>query len=432
MSHTGNASAFTAHLAQALGAKSTQAHRVLARLRELLRGDDVAAATLLMFESDPQSDYPRQRLSQVLATQLDAGTLEQLASELQSSTQAPGINSSIEAGEEAVVERSGHKIVAPDVPVNVGTRAGTRGRISDSGVTIIGKTVSPQEPSPTQPAAQRPARGTLPATLSADGTHFSYGHALLIGVGTYHRTNLTAPSTANDAARLKQLLEDTQLAAYNPAQVTLLQNEHATRARILAALDDLAAQLQGAQTPQRPTVLLFFAGHGLQRENTFYLLPHDYDRDAIAGTALDNRTVREKIQALAAASQKLVVLLNCCHAGGTSGAVLSDDAGNETGAPPRDFISSLAEGSGQVVISSSRPEQVSSAEAADDSGLTTFGSTLLGGLRGDAPGSGPAIRIFDLFAHLAATVPADAAGVSYQGAPLVQQRDDVVRALGAM
>jgi Caspase domain len=272
-------------------------------------------------------------------------------------------------------------------------------------------------------AGQR-TRGMLPPTLSADGVHFSYGHALLIGVGEYASQMHNAPTTANDAAQLAALLQDPDRAAYPASQVTLLQNQNATRAGILAALDALAERLKGLQgQPHKPTVVVFFAGHGTSQGGSFALLPHDYSADDARGTTISALTLRAKIQAIAAHCQKLVVLLNCCYAGGTAGQVLADPApsgaGPQLSAPPRDYVAALAPGGGRVVISSSRSEQPSAAVAEDDFSLTTFGSKLLKGLRGAAPGDGPAVGVLDLFAHLAATVPADARGIQLDQHPLL-------------
>jgi hypothetical protein len=166
-------------------------------------------------------------------------------------------------------------------------------------------------------AAPAPTDAPLPATLSSDGVHFSFGHALLIGVGAYTDPQLNAPSTAADATRLAGLLHDPAAAAYPAEQVQLLRNAQASRAQIIAALDAFAERLR--QAPQ-PTVLLFFAGHGVQHGEQYFLLPHDGDHRRPAATGIDAATFTAKAAAIAQHSQKLLVLLNCCHAGGVGDA----------------------------------------------------------------------------------------------------------------
>jgi|GEM_PF-3767499 len=114
--------------------------------------------------------------------------------------------------------------LGPTTTRNVNTGGGdyAEGNIDKSRRTIIGGS-TPAEVKPAT-SGQR-TRGQLPATLSADGVHFSYGHALLIGVGEYANQWSSAPTTANDAAQLATLLQDTERAAYPAAQVTLLQNK---------------------------------------------------------------------------------------------------------------------------------------------------------------------------------------------------------------
>jgi hypothetical protein len=116
------------------------------------------------------------------------------------------------------------------------------------------------------------------------------------------------------------------------------------------------------------------------------------------------------------------VLLNCCHAGGIGDTVLDADPTVLSGAaPPPEFYRPLAQGSGQVVISSSRPEQKSGARSHTDRRYTTFGAHLLDAVRGQAPGSGQGIGVFELFTHLRLAVPADARNLTYRGGPLVQE-----------
>ena len=251
-----------------------------------------------------------------------------------------------------------------------------------------------------------PAPRTLDAGLSSDGVHFSFGHALLIGVGDYANRQLTAPATANDARLLAQLLRDPAAAAYPAEQVTLLSGADATQAHVLKALDDFAIQVARAQPA---TALLFFAGHGINRDGVYYLLPYDYNRAQLATTAIDAATFRAKVEAIATNSQKLLVLLNCCHSGGVGGGVLEDvEVDQVPQAPPRSFYAPLAEGSGSVVISSSKSNERSGALSAHNDQATVFGAQLLDALGGKAPGQEATVGVFELFSYLSRSVPADA------------------------
>ncbi|MBP1468832.1 caspase family protein, partial [Candidatus Chloroploca sp. M-50] len=289
--------------------------------------------------------------------------------------------------------------------------------IKRDGVPSLGR-VPPEPRLPGDAAAAAaPSRQITDPTLSADGVHFSFGHALLIGVGRYATAGLTVPrgTTANDMRVLGEVLVDPLTAAYPAAQVRVLLDAQATRAAILAALDDLAERAVG-------TVFVAFAGHGVQYGTQFALLPYDADRQDLAATSLDATCVQQALAKVRQRAQRLVVVLNCCHAGGIGDAVLSGDAAALLGAaPPADFYRPLGTGSGQVVISSARPDQQAGAVAASDPQHTPFGLHLLAALRGRAGGSGPAVGVFDLFAYLRATVPAEARHIVTGGHPLVQE-----------
>lgn len=261
-----------------------------------------------------------------------------------------------------------------------------------------------------------PIAPILSREISEDGTHFSYGHALIIGVGSYHISSLSVPTTANDAQQIAALLRNRQVAAYPPTQVQVLSGKEATRDGILAALDRLEIRLRNAN---RPTVVLHFAGHGKQIGDQFYLLPYDYDPTTPQYNAIDALTFRTKVQSIAMHAQKLLVLLNCCHAGGFGDNVLDENT-MEGDTPPREFYLSLVEGSGQVLISSSRPEQKSSAESKSRPSLTSFGAQFANALSGNAPGSGQTIGVLGLFAYLSTSVPLDAKHITYRGQPLEQ------------
>lgn len=259
---------------------------------------------------------------------------------------------------------------------------------------------------------------TLPATLSADGVHFSYGHALLVGVADYAdpRLKVAGGTTANDARALGTLLRDPQLAAYPTNQVRVLVDARATRANILDELEALAHRAAGG------TALIFFAGHGEPVGDSYGLLPYDADRANLAATSLTAELFHHRIAKIRERVKRLVVVLNCCHAGGVGDEVLSATVGGPSGAaPPPEFYRPLAIGSGQVVISSSRPGQKSGAHSQTSPQHTIFGAHLIAALRGQAPGQGAGVGVFELFASLRAHVPAEARSIRYQGAPLVQE-----------
>ena len=285
---------------------------------------------------------------------------------------------------------------------------------------LITTPAAPAAPPPSvggTPHASVPAlRAALPTSLSVDGIHFTAGHALLIGVGSYDDATLSVPMTSADAVQLEAILTDPQRAGYPARQVRRLRDHETTAEQIVAALSTFAAQLPADRSA---TALVFFAGHGIQRGAEYALLARDHVRATTTGT-IGAPAFHAAIGQIRARAKRLVVLLNCCHAGGAAAGTL--DAAGTSGpgdSPPHDFYAPLAVGGGQIVIAAARPHQQASARSSADARLTSFGAQLVAGLRGAAPGGGAAIGVFDLFAYLSARVPGDAAGAV--GAWLVQE-----------
>jgi uncharacterized caspase-like protein len=171
---------------------------------------------------------------------------------------------------------------------------------------------------------------------------FVQGHAVVVGVGA------DLPVTVDDATAVADLLRDPGRCAYPAGQVHLLTGERATAADILAALDTLAES-----TAPESTAIVYFSGHGLEVPD-YYLMPYGYKLTDLPGTAIPGDLFTEKLRAIEAG--KLTVLLDCCHAGGQAEA--KGLPGVKSPLPPS-VTAELERGSGRVVISSSRRDEVS-------------------------------------------------------------------------
>lgn len=306
---------------------------------------------------------------------------------------------------ERLRERFGQPIVDALLRVVAASPEGRSGARVEPGGPVAGTGRTP-------PAGA--ARGEpLPASLSADGEHFSYGYALIIGVSEYAHPWLRLPggATATDARALASLLRDPHLAAYPEQQVRLLVDGKATRNYILDALEELAHVVDGG------TALICFAGRGASTPAGYALLPFDADPDRLVETALSAEVFHRRVAKVRERARRLVVLLNCCQGnaeddpGGLSAALLG-------AAPPPEFYRPLSVSGDQVVISSARPGQRASSRSAVNPRHTIFGEHLLLAMGGQAPGSGPAIGVFDLYAYLRVAVPADGRSLQRQEALL--------------
>ena len=172
---------------------------------------------------------------------------------------------------------------------------------------------------------------------------FKQGYALLIGVGN------DLPITVQDATAVNDILIDSQRCAYPINQVKLLTENHATRQGILEGLDWLIAQVQ---TDPEAMVIVYYSGHGGHVPD-YHLIPYNYHPNDIMHTAVSGAEFTEKLRAIQ--TKKLLILLDCCHAGGMA----EVKSGFIKAPSPPELENILSAGSGRAVIASSRENQVS-------------------------------------------------------------------------
>src|SRR5436190_1989850 len=139
-------------------------------------------------------------------------------------------------------------------------------------------------------------------------------HALVIGIADYQ--HIRKLPRVQDAQAIASLLKDPQRCGFPATNVQLLEEEHATRPAISGALAALRERANASST-----VVIYFSGHGGRIEEGElagqYLLPVDtvYPADAdLARTALSGTEFAAALRAIPA--RKVLVILDCCHAGG--------------------------------------------------------------------------------------------------------------------
>jgi hypothetical protein len=221
---------------------------------------------------------------------------------------------------------------------------------------------------------------------------FTSGHALLIGVGA------DLPNTIMDAIGLANLLKDEDRCAYPPKQVRLLTGGQATRANILSAMDALSKA-----TTEQSTIIVYFSGHGYQVSASmgaaYYLLPYGYEVNKLSGTAIHGAEWVEKLKAIPA--QKMLLLLDCCHAGGLGGLKAPGLEFSKAPLPP-EAQSLLAQGRGRVVIASSQADELSFA----GNPYSAFTLALIEALCGEGASQNDGyVRVADLALHTREMVP---------------------------
>jgi hypothetical protein len=173
--------------------------------------------------------------------------------------------------------------------------------------------------------------------------------ALVIGVGA------DLPNTIADAKGLAQVLTDQARCGFAPAQVTALTGEQATRAGILAALDHL---VQTADPDS--TAIVYFSGHGYQVESptgeAYYLMPFGYDTNKLYKTCISGKEFADRLAAVPA--QRLLLLLDCCHAQGVGESKAAGLTLTKSPIPP-EAQALFAQGSGRILIASCKASELS-------------------------------------------------------------------------
>jgi hypothetical protein len=182
----------------------------------------------------------------------------------------------------------------------------------------------------------------MPETIS--------GHAIVVGVGS------DLPITVQDATAMAGLLGDPARCAFPADQVHLLTETGATRISVLTALDNLA---QNASSDS--VVIVYFSGHGYQLQSpdqlkTFYLMPYGYNIDDLSNTAINEAEFTAKLRTIKA--KRLLVLLDCCHAGGIGQPKVPGVISVKSPLPPQ-ATEILMGSSGRVIIASSRADEYS-------------------------------------------------------------------------
>lgn len=239
---------------------------------------------------------------------------------------------------------------------------------------------------------------------------FTNGYALLIGVGA------DLPATVRDARALRELLVDPHVAAYPREHVILLDEQKASRAGILGAFDELLDKARGNPDAM---VIIYYSGHGMKYRDDggawrYCLVPYGYAPESPDETTLSGAEFTRCIEALQ--PKKLLVLLDCCHAGGVAKA----RPGMQAAPIPGELIAYLSRGSGRVVIASSKEDELSYVER--DGVHSVFTACLLDVLRGQGVKQDDGyVRLFDVMSHLLDAVPRRAAAQH----PLIKEVRDL-------
>ncbi|WP_433221454.1 DEAD/DEAH box helicase [Dactylosporangium sp. CS-047395] len=236
----------------------------------------------------------------------------------------------------------------------------------------------------------------MPDTPAASARQF---HGLFIGINRYRSKSVRRLASASrDAKALHAVFCDN----LGDANSTLLVDRAATRDAVVAGLLDL----QTRSTPE-DVVVISFSGHG---STTHELVTHDADPDNLPSTSLPLDQFTDLVSAIPA--RQLIVILDCCFAGGAGAKVLTAPLvprGSLTGLPEStDARLERMAGTGRLVLAAATGEQEAWEDPHLGHGLLTY--HLLRALLGAAADEGKQVRLYDLLAFVTREVKAKASG----------------------
>ena len=254
---------------------------------------------------------------------------------------------------------------------------------------------------------------------------FTHGYALLIGVDENHVSAYALPDVAKDIQALTKVLIHSQRCAYPDDNVKTLTGQEATRQSILDGLEWLQEHIQ-ADTSGNATAIVYYTGHGVREKaepHDFYLIPYDIREGKIKSRALRATDFAEAVSELK--PRRLLVVLDCCHAGGmgvkgvplpvgyvetamTPSLLMEGEKAVGPGAKGAKGLETLAQGAGRAVLSSSTGGQ--SSYLRRDGKMSIFTYHLIEALTGHAqPQEGATeVLVSDVMSHVWRRVPQSA------------------------
>jgi hypothetical protein len=204
-------------------------------------------------------------------------------------------------------------------------------------------------------------------------------YAIVIGVGQRADDDKALAITASDAMAVSNKLETA--CKFPKNQVKLLTGTETGGSKIIDQLDELAQQTKATKAD---LVIIYFSGHGYTKNGQYYLINYETDKNDIENTAVRGEVFIQKINTIH--TDKLLLLLDCCHAGGFAGS-----QSEKIPFKKEDFLSSA--NFNRVIITSC--EEIEKSFTAEPVSVFTY--ALIEALHGkDLRNDRKSISVFDL------------------------------------
>ncbi len=185
--------------------------------------------------------------------------------------------------------------------------------------------------------------------------------ALLIGNNVFPDDEHNLPplkGPINDVTKLKEALCDPRKGLYKEEHVTVLANE--TKDRILEAMETFFENAS-----RKDQILFYYSGHGfIDGTSELYLCAKNTTKKNILRTGVANYYLNKLLYR--SASQKRIIILDCCNSGNFKGGDLP----------------TLLKGEGRFVLTSTRVKELAR-DAEDEHSPSPFTKYLIEGLLND-------------------------------------------------
>lgn len=244
--------------------------------------------------------------------------------------------------------------------------------------------------------------------------------AIIIGVGG----DLVA--TEKDAQAIYNILVNPDKGGYNSKNIKLLINQNSTKGNIIKAFDTL---INATNRMKKSTIFIYYSGHGNRYQNSngdfeYYLKTHGSDNLHKEETMLNGKIFSEKINSLK--SEKLLVLLDCCHAAGFKTDQITKKNGDinySVSSSSRALLKQLNTGTGKVFISSCDDNEQSVILPKSENSL--FTEVALEVLNGFLSISEEFVGVIDLIYHIIKEVPKRVKQFDHIQRPIVNEATDL-------
>ncbi|MGD0584055.1 MAG: caspase family protein [Bacteroidales bacterium] len=220
-------------------------------------------------------------------------------------------------------------------------------------------------------------------------------YVISIGINNYENESMTLTYARPDAKAFADVINAKAGKLFNKIHIYTLFDKDATKAKILATLDEMSKQMK-----KEDVFVWFYAGHGSMVDNGFYFITSEvtglYQQDKLR-SALYVKELEDKFKLLPALKQ--VIFIDACQSGSSVEALAMRGGAEEKA------LAQLSRSSGIHVMASSESNQQSAEIKSLNHGVFTY--VLLEALNGKADGAplDSKITVYEIKSYIDDQVP---------------------------